>query len=87
MEELQTVPLAAYEAQATRFSKIMRYMIFGWAISVLALGLALVISMSYTEEVTETTSEVSQESDNYGSNHYIGGDYYGETDNQGNEEN
>lgn len=84
-EELETIPLAAYEAQASRFLRIIKYLIFGWVVSVVALGLVLVISLSYSDEViTETTSEISQDSGDYGSNHYIGGDYYGDADNQGN---
>lgn len=78
METIETVPLAAYESQASRFSRIIKWLIMGWAISVVALGLVLVISLSYSEEVvTETTThEVAQEADNYGSNTYAGGDYY-----------
>lgn len=56
--ELETVSLAAYEALASRMTRIIRYLIMGWAISMCAMGLVLVISLSYTEEVvTETTTE------------------------------
>lgn len=82
METVETVPLAAYESQASRFSRIIKWLIMGWAISVVALGLVLVISLSYTEDVV--TETVTQEADNYGSNTYAGGDYYdGEADDYG----
>lgn len=84
-EELETIPLAAYEAQASRFTRIIKYLIFGWVVSVVALGLVLVISLSYSDEViTETTSsEISQDSGDNGSNNYYDGDYYGYANDQG----
>lgn len=79
--ELETVSLAAYEALASRMTRIIRYLIMGWAISMCAMGLVLVISLSYTEEVvtetTETTAEVIQDADDNGSNVYAGGDVNG----------
>lgn len=77
-EDIAMVPFAAYESLAARFTRIIKCLIIGWACSVFALGLVLVISLSYTEEVvTETTThEVEQEADNYGSNTFAGGDYY-----------
>lgn len=89
MEEIEKVSLAAYEAQASRFMRIIKYMVFGWMFSVIALGLVLVISLSYTEDVyTETTTaEVMQDADNYGHNVYAGGDYYdSKTDNYDDED-
>ena len=81
MGELQTVPLAAYESLSTRLCRIIRWIITGWAISVVAMGLIIVLSISYSDEViTETmTNEVEQEADDYGSNTFAGGDYYGST--------
>ena len=77
--EIETVPLAAYESLATRLCRIIKYLIIGWACSVFALGLVLVISLSYSEDISSET--VAQEAENYGSNVYSGGNYYGyETD-------
>lgn len=72
----ETVPLTMYESHVARFTRAIRYMAIGWAMSVIAMGLVLVISLSYTEEVV--TETVTQESTEYGSNHYIGGDLNGE---------
>lgn len=77
--DVTTVPLAAYESLATRMTRIIKYMIIGWALSMVAMGLVLVISFSYSEEVM--TETVTQEADDYGSNTFAGGDYYdSETD-------
>lgn len=76
MEDVQMVSLAAYESQGTSFRRIIKWLIMGWAISMVAMGLVLVISMSYTEEVM-TTETITQDSGDNGSNHYIGGDMNG----------
>ena len=78
MEEIQSVPLTAYESMSSRLCRIIRWVVTGWAITAVALGLVLVISFSYTEEVvTETvTNDVEQEADEYGNNTFAGGDYY-----------
>lgn len=77
-DNVQTIPLAAYESQGTSFRRIIKWLIMGWAISMVAMGLVLVISLSYTEEVmTETTETITQDSGDNGSNHYIGGDMNG----------
>lgn len=87
--EPEMVSLAAYESLSSRFTRIIKYMVLGWAASVIALGLVLVIAIGYSEEVvTETTtSEVMQDADNSGSNVYSGGDYYGYADSTGEESN
>lgn len=76
MEDVQMVPLAAYESMSSRFCRIIRWMVIGWALTAVALGLVLVISFSYSDEVLTETMEVAQEADNYGSNTFAGGDYY-----------
>lgn len=87
-EKVEMVSLAAYESLSSRFMRIIKYLIMGWAISMVAIGLVLVIFMSYTEEVVTETTEVSQDADNYGRNAFTYGDYYdGTTDGQGNENN
>lgn len=71
MADVETVPLAAYESQASRFARIIKYLIIGWAVSMVAFGLVLVISFSYSEEVvTETQTETYEQ--------------YAHADNQGN---
>lgn len=92
MEDVQMVPITAYESMSSRLCRIIKWLIMGWALSVVALGLVLVISLSYSEEVmTETmTNEVEQEADDYGSNTFAGGDYYdgtSESTTDGNEDN
>lgn len=81
MENVEMVSLAAYESQNTSFRRIIKWLIMGWAISMVAMGLVLVISLSYTEEVvtetTETTAEVIQDASDNGSNVYAGGDVNG----------
>lgn len=85
--DVEKIPLAAYESLSTRLCRVIRWLIGGWAISVFALGLALVISMSYTEDVMTETTEVAQEADNYGNNTFAGGDYYdSQTDGEGYED-
>lgn len=36
--EIQTIPMACYEAQAERHARIVRYITFAWAVSVIALS-------------------------------------------------
>lgn len=76
--EVQMVPITAYESLSTRLFRVIKWLIMGWAISVIALGLVLVMSLSYTEEVVTETATVTQDSGDYGDNHYIGGDLNGE---------
>lgn len=85
---MQVVPLTAFESQAARMVRIIRYLVAGWAVSVLALTVLCLVSISYTEEaVTETvTSEVTQDADGEGSNMYTGGDYYGYANSEGYED-
>lgn len=84
MEELKTevqmVPITAYESLSTRLFRVIKWLIMGWAISVIALGLVIVMSLSYTEQTVEevtTTETVTQDGGDGGSNHYIGGDLNG----------
>lgn len=71
--ENQTVPMSLFEAQAARFSKIIRILLICWAVSVAILCSVIVVNAS-TEE---TTTEVAQEEDNAASNVFAHGDYYG----------
>ena len=75
--ENQTVPMSILEAQAARFSKIIRILLICWAVSVAILCSVIVVNASSEE----TTTEVAHEADNAASNVFAHGDYYGsETD-------
>lgn len=83
MEEVQMIPLTAYESMSSRLCRIIRWILTGWALSMVAMGLVVVLSLSYSDEMITETTEVAQEADNYGNNTFNGGDYYdGETDSQ-----
>lgn len=73
---VEMVSLAAYESQGSRFMRIIKWLVMGWALSIVAMGLAFVICTSYAEEVvSETvTTEVEQAADNEGSNYFANGD-------------
>lgn len=68
MENVEMVSLAAYESQGSRFMRIIRWLVLGWMLSMVAWGLAFVICTSYAEEVvTETeTYEQFAHADNQG---------------------
>lgn len=74
MEDVQMVPITAYESMSSRLCRIIKWLIMGWTLTAVALGLVLVISLSYSEEVM--TETVTQEADDYGYNTFAGGDYY-----------
>lgn len=42
-ETIPTVPMACYEAQVERYSHIIRCVVAGWAISVIALSLSVAV--------------------------------------------
>lgn len=88
-DPIQTVPLAAFEAQGERNTRIIAHMAIGWCISVIVLAIVLLfaISVDYetVEEVvtTETSTDVAQHADNNGSNYFAGGDMSnGDTDSE-----
>lgn len=84
MSEIERVSMATFEAQAERSAKLIRWIILGWAVSVVMLGFVVITMASYEDEiVTTTTSEISQDSQDNGSNVYAGGDYYGNANDQG----
>lgn len=84
---IERVSMATFEAHVERSSKLIRWMIVGWAVSVVVLGFVIMTVASYTEETTTTTSEIAQDSQDNGSDIYAGGDYYGNSDDQGNYDN
>lgn len=67
---VESVSFAAYEAQAERNVRTIKYMVLGWVITVIALCLAMVLCFSeetLTAETTETqTLERVAEADNQG---------------------
>lgn len=76
MESIETVPLAAFEAQAERSTRIIAHMAIGWCISVVMMSVVLMFAISYETETVEevTTTETTQHADNDGANYYAGGD-------------
>lgn len=76
MGEIEKVPLAAYEAQAERDHKTFRFLIIGWLVTCALFAFVVCMMISYDEESTYY-DEVAQDSGDYGSNVYAGGDYYG----------
>lgn len=75
---IETVPLAAFEAQSERYTRIIAHICIGWAVCVIMLAVVLIFAISYevetVEEAVETTTEVVQDADNYGRNYFAGGD-------------
>lgn len=77
---IETVPMAAHEAQAERYTRIIVFTAIGWAVSVLLLSIILMFAISTEvetlEEVvtTETTTDVAQHAEDSGSNYFSGGD-------------
>lgn len=95
MEEVQTVPLAAYEAQAERTVRMVKYMSVGWVATVLALIFVILCVIFYSEVETEAvedietvTSTVTQDTGEAGGvNAYAGGDFNGNATNSNNTNN
>lgn len=84
MEEIQMVPLAAYEAQAERCVRTVKYMSAGWVVTVLALIFVMLSIIFYAEvetEAVETTETITQDSGDGGINAYAGGDFNGSANN------
>lgn len=83
MEEVQTVPLAAYEAQAERTVRMVKYMSVGWVATVLALIFVILCVIFYSEVETEAVEEVQESyvtqdtGEAGGVNAYAGGDFNG----------
>lgn len=90
MEEVQTVPLAAYEAQAERTVRMVKYMSVGWVATVLALIFVILCVVFYSEvetEAVEETETITQDSGSGGINAYAGGDFNGSANNYQNSQN
>lgn len=71
-----SVLITLLESQSARFARIIKVLLVCWAVSMVLMGsLFVCLINSATEE--ETTTEVAKEADNYGSNVFTHGDYYG----------
>ena len=86
-ESLAVMPIAQHEKDQNRLMKIIK-----WLVAVVALLIVLLVGsnvgwliyQSQFEVVEETYQEVIQDAEN-GENHFIGGDFVGEADNQNEE--
>lgn len=79
-DKLDAVSTAVFQSQAQHFTNIIRWLIIGWASSVIALGAIIYVQVAYEDEyeLTTETEEISQDAETGGMNHYIGGDFNGE---------
>lgn len=92
MEEIQMVPLAAYEAEAERSVRMVKYLSAGWVVTALALIFVILCVILYSEVETEAvedietvTSTVTQDTGEAGGiNAYAGGDFNGNATNSNN---
>lgn len=83
--EVQTVPLVVYESAMAREHRLMRWIVVGWAVTALVLGVIIFCYANAEYEVTtettttETTTDasVSQDSGDSGYNVYSSGDVNG----------
>ena len=86
-EPIAVMPIAQHEKDQNRLMKIIK-----WLVAVIALLIVLLVGsnvgwliyQSQFEVVEETYQEVIQDAEN-GKNHFIGGDFVGEADNQNEE--
>lgn len=88
--DVQMIPLAAHESAMARDHKVIKWLVIGWAVSMLVMGATIYsyanAEWEYTTETTttETTETVSQDGGEGGSAIYAEGDVNGATD--GNED-
>lgn len=68
---------ALLESQAARHAKTLRILMVCWLASLVLMGSLFVCLINSAEEEETTTTEVAQEADNYGTNMFTHGDYYG----------
>lgn len=86
-DPIAVMPIAQHEKDQNRLMKIIK-----WLVAVIALLIVLLVGsnvgwliyQSQFEVVEETYQEVIQDAEN-GENHFIGGDFVGEADNQNEE--
>lgn len=53
---IERVSMATFEAQVERSARLIRWLIVGWAVSVVMLGFVIMTVASYDDEVTTTTT-------------------------------
>lgn len=86
-ESLAVMPIAQHEKDQNRLMKIIKWLVFVIALLIVLLvgsNVGWLIYQSQFEVVEETYQEVIQDAEN-GENHFIGGDFVGEADNQNEE--
>ena len=86
-EPLAVMPIAQHEKDQNRLMKIIKWLVFVIALLIVLLvgsNVGWLIYQSQFEVVEETYQEVIQDAEN-GENHFIGGDFVGEADNQNEE--
>lgn len=72
-----SVLITLLESQAARFGRIIKVLLVCWAVSMVLMGSLFVCLINSASEEETTTTEVAQEADNYGTNMFTHGDYYG----------
>lgn len=80
-EKVQMVPLAALEAAEARHHAVLKWLVIGWAASIIFVS-SVLYSFAFSEyetttETTTTETTISQDSGDSGSNTYVGGDMVG----------
>lgn len=78
------VPYIVFESDMARMERAHKrlwILIIILIVVLVASNVGWLLYESQFETITETSQQVWQEADNSGSNQYIGGDLYGETDN------
>ena len=83
MDKQPQVPYIVHEAAMARQERTVKRL---WIVVVLLIVLLVATNAGWIwyesqwEVVDTTTQEVMQESDGYGTNQFVGGDYYGKAD-------
>lgn len=82
MNENQNISYVAHEADMARMERIIKRLWILLIISLVALvgtNAAWVVYEAQFQYVTSTEQEVEQDADGNGGNTFVGGDYYGST--------
>lgn len=82
---VQGIPFIVYEKEMTRYERVIKKL---WILIILLIVLLVgsnIVWIVYENqfENVSITQEVEQDAES-GENHFIGGDFYGETDNKNN---
>lgn len=71
--QIQTIPLTAHESECTRLHKTIKWLIIGWAASMLFM-VSLCYSFAFSEYETTTTTETTEYAETGDSGNAIVGD-------------